>query len=310
MSLTRAQIGNDAVPLADQPSPIPAQNLGPLVGQHFTLPCEDDWLQGSGDEGHAYLDGAKRAWEEWPEWMDFLDPESPAWALKTAERDLYLWWWQEWLDAERVLDIGCGIGRFVTPMLDRGATVIGVDGDLDSLRRCAWHSAGRPGALDLHWSSVSALPEIAPVDLVIACEVLCYVPDVKAALAELVARLRIGGALLISVEARYGWAAAADAPQDTVHCCLEDDWDGVIDLPGDRWVQTYSRQQLHDVLTEAGLDVRLIQPTHYITDGPLEKVAPEELGLSDLLRWEEHLREHPVYGQLNRAWTAIAVREA
>ena len=50
------------------------------------------------------------------------------------------------------------------------AMVWGVDGDLHSLQRCAWRASGRPGRLDLHWSSVHRLPPLRDLDVVIACE--------------------------------------------------------------------------------------------------------------------------------------------
>jgi SAM-dependent methyltransferase len=277
-----------------------------LVGVPFELPCEDPWIHGEGTAGHAYLDGARAAWRDHPEWMDFLDPASPCWDLKRAERDLYLHAWRAWRDAKRVLDVGCGIGRFVTAWLDRGADVWGVDGDLDSLRRCAWHAAGRPGRLDLHWSSVHRLPDVRDVDVVIACEVLCYVPDAHAALDAIFERLRPGGALLVSVEARWGWATGEDAPPGAMEEALAGT--GTVDVPGDRWVHTYEGPELRTLLEAAGFDVIALDATHYVTDGPLERCMPPDVTLETLLAWEDRCRRHPVWGPLNRAWTGVAIK--
>ena len=60
----------------------------------------------------------------------------------------------------RVMDIGCGVGRFVQPMVQAGLSVWAVDPDLASLHRCVWHAAGGAGALDVHWSRVHTLPEV------------------------------------------------------------------------------------------------------------------------------------------------------
>jgi 2-polyprenyl-3-methyl-5-hydroxy-6-metoxy-1,4-benzoquinol methylase len=280
--------------------------LEPLVEVPFQMPCEDPWVLGEGTPAHAYLEAAHTAWEEWPEWMDFLDPESPAYHLKRAARDLYLHWWSPWLDRQRVLDIGCGIGRFALPLLDRGATVWGVDADLHSLQRCAWRAPGRPGRLDLHWSSVHKLPPLRDLDVVIACEVLCYVPDTAPVLHAIVERLRAGGVLLVSVEARYGWASSADAAPTTLANLIGKR--RVVDLPGDRWVRTYDRAELATMLEDIGLRVERLVATHYVPEGPLEQSAPADMGLAELLEVEEACRTHPVWGPLNRVWTAVAVK--
>ncbi|MEM9494032.1 MAG: class I SAM-dependent methyltransferase, partial [Myxococcota bacterium] len=215
------------------------------------------------------------------------------------------------LAAERVLDIGCGVGRFATYFLDRGADVIGVDGDMQSLCRCAWHAAGRPGRLDLYWTSVHTLPEIAPCDLAVACEVLCYVPDVGRALRAIVARLRPGGTLLLSVEARWGWALSVDAPGGGLDVALAEPVGtdtGVLDLTDDRWVRIYQRDQLHAELSAAGLRVEGIWPMLYTLDGPLESLVPSTATTAELLAIEQRCRDHPIWSPLNRVWTAAAVK--
>jgi S-adenosylmethionine-dependent methyltransferase len=288
--------------------PIPCVDLVDLVEVPFDLPCGDPWLLDGGTAGHAYLEAAARGWDEHPEWMDYLDLASPINDLKRAERDLYLHWWRQWLGARRVLDVGCGIGRLTMPFLDRGATVIGMDGDLESLRRCAWHAAGRPGSLALHWTSTLALPQVEPVDVAIACEVLCYVPDIEQALAAIVARLRPGGTLLLAMEAPFGWATAEDAPEDSLDEALRGA--GVIDKPGDRWVRTFDADELRALLTGAGLRVDLLEATHYVPDGPLERCLDPQLSLERLLEVEEACRRHRVWAPLHRIWTCAATLPA
>ena len=306
MSLSKATHPNgDAIRLPGQ-SPYPATDLISLVEVPFQLPCDDPWIEGDDATAHAYLKGALNGWAEHPDWMDFLDSDSPAYDLKKLERDLYLHWWPDLLKAERVLDIGCGIGRMTIPLLDRGLTVFGVDGDLQSLQRCAWHAAGRAGHLDLFWSSVHRLPTIPEVDAIIACEVYCYVPEVLTAIQQATQRLRRGGKFFLSVEGRWGWAVAEDAPIGGIEEALNGT--GTLDCPGDRWVQTYTESDLRRLLEAAGLEVELLVPTHYLTDGPLERSLPESLSLGEVLDFEARCREHPIWGPLNRAWTVVARR--
>ena len=289
-------------------APFRALDLLGLVGVDFNLPCEDPWIHEKGATGHGYLDGAEKGWREYPDWMDFLDEDSPCWDLKRAERDLYLHWWRPWMKGKRFLDLGCGVGRFTQPLLDRGAEVIGIDGDILSLRRCAWHAAGREGSLDLHWTTLQKLPDVGVFDAIIACEVLCYLPDAESVMHQIVKRLKPGGAFLASVEARWGWAASTDAPGNAVAVALGGD--GIIDIPDDRWVRTFEREDFTELLTGAGLHVEEMQPTHYFLDGPLEGCLPNTLNLESTLAMEAACRNHRIWAPLNRAWTAVATREA
>ncbi len=304
MSLARATTP-DGAPLAlPGGAPFAAADLIPLAGVPFELPCGDPWiLDGEGTQGHAYLDGSLEGWEDNPEWMDFLEPGSPARTLKRIERDLYLHHWRDVLRAAAtVIDAGCGIGRFTLPLLDRGATVYGVDADIESLRRLAWHAAGRDGHLDLAWTTLSHLPELPLVDAVVACEVLCYVPDAEADLARLASKVKPGGTALLSVEAPWGWALGEDAPSDALEAALSG---GPVDVPGDRWVRTFDEQAVRALVAAAGLELEALVPTHYVTDGPLERVAPR-LPIDALVAVEERCRNHPVWAPLHRIWTVRA----
>lgn len=308
MSLSKAILPSGAPFDGASETPVPCERLRPLMGVPFTLPCEDPWLQTEGTRGHTYLEAAREAWLELPEWMDFLATDSPAWDIKRAARDIYLSWLVPALPAGGiVLDVGCGIGRLTQSMLDRGFTVVGVDGDLQSLQRCAWHAAGRDGALDLHWSTPFALPDVQ-ADVVIAVEVLCYFEDPAAALKAIVERLKPGGLLFLSMEGRWGWAGAADAPADGLSVALGDG--DLLDLPGDRYVHLFDRDRMTALLEGAGLQVETLVPTHYLTDGPLEELLPTPMSLEKLLELEKTCREHPVWSPLNRIWTATARKPA
>lgn len=305
MTLARATF-LDGTPV-DLPgeAPFAAEDLEELFQRRFLMPAADRFVMGEGDDAHAYLDAAKGAWASESEWMDFLDLNSPAYDLKVAERDLYMWHWEPFLDGvNTVLDVGCGIGRFTTEFLDRGATVYGVDADLESLVRCAWHSARRRGRLDLSWGGVHTLPDVQ-VDAVIACEVLCYVPDLDGAMRALASRLKPGGVLLLSMEARYGWATAEDAAPGQLAAALADA-DVLQAMPGRPWVRLHGYDDMSALLERNGFAVEHLQATHYVTDGPLERVAPDHMTFEALRDADAAARSHPVWAPLNRIWTAAA----
>lgn len=288
--------------------PYPCAALSRWAGLDIDLPPGDPRLRALDRGGAepsdplANLVGARRAWDDHPEYMDFLDVDSPVHRKKRLERELYLHWWgAELRPGSRVLDLGGGIGRFTTWCLDLGCEVELVDPDLRSLRCALRHSAGRRGRLDLHWTTAEHLPELAPVDVVIAAELLNYVEDPARVLANARRLLRPGGPLLFSVEARWGWALAVDAVAGTLPGWLDEA--GVVFRPGDLWVRTYSEAAVRALF--AGWTVERLIPTHYVMSGPFEQAAGP-LDLPGILDAESRLREHPISAPLHRAWTGIA----
>jgi len=119
------------------------------------------------------------------------DPEPWAWKRRRA---LLL---AEVRGGERVLDLGCGAGRFVAALRDAGADPVGVE-----LAQAALERARRnvPGA-DLRLLAADGSVPLghAEVDLVWCSEVLEHVPDTVALLTEARRVLRPGGRLLVTV---------------------------------------------------------------------------------------------------------------
>lgn len=306
MSLRDATALAGVPPLPPGP-PYACDALAPWAGLAFDLPPLDPRLAALHDGGAeptpqlANLAGAFMAWERWPEHMDFLDRESPMYAQKRAERALYLHRWEPLVPPGcRVLDLGGGIGRFTQWCLDRGCTVELVDPDLRSLRAAVRHAAGRPGRLDVHWGTGEALPNLAPFDVVIAAEVLCYVEDPAKVLANVRRVLRPGAPLLGSVEGRWGWGTAYDVAPGTLDALLGD---GTIHVPGDKWVRTLDEAGIRAMFS--GWQIEDLVPTHYIPCGAFEDAAGP-LPFEQLLHWEERLRAHPMTAPWNRAWMFVA----
>jgi ubiquinone/menaquinone biosynthesis C-methylase UbiE len=98
---------------------------------------------------------------------------------------------------DRVLDLGCGAGRFVAALRDAGTEPVGVE-----LAEAALERARRnvPGAdLRLVQPDGSLPLDHASVDLVWCSEVLEHVADTAHALLEVRRVLRPGGRLLVTV---------------------------------------------------------------------------------------------------------------
>lgn len=130
-------------------------------------------------------DWYEQVWEHAPE-----DPEPWAWERRRG------WLLAEARPGERVLDLGCGAGRFLRALGEAGAVPVGVEiaeAALERARRVA------PGA-ELHRADPDgALPlEDASVALVWCSEVLEHVADTAHLLSQVRRVLAPGGRVLIT----------------------------------------------------------------------------------------------------------------
>lgn len=101
---------------------------------------------------------------------------------------------------DRVLDVGCGPGFYITELLEavgRDGAVAGVDISADMLAVAAKRAAGH-GNVEFHEAGATSLPvPEASFERAVCVQVLEYVRDVRAALAEMHRVLRLGGRMLV-----------------------------------------------------------------------------------------------------------------
>lgn len=108
-----------------------------------------------------------------------------------------------------VLDVGCGDGTYGLAAARAGARVAAVDRSAAAVEAARRNAAVGDVALELHVADALALPFPARrFDLVLAVTVLCFVPEPRRAVAEMVRVLRPGGALIVGELGRWStWAA-------------------------------------------------------------------------------------------------------
>ncbi len=101
---------------------------------------------------------------------------------------------------DRVLDVGCGPGFYVTELLEvvgRDGSLVGVDASADMLAVAAKRAEGHAN-VEFHEADATSLPVAdASVDRALAVQVLEHVRDIPAALAEMRRALRPGGRVLV-----------------------------------------------------------------------------------------------------------------
>lgn len=151
-----------------------------------------------------------------------------------------------------VLDVGCGEGQNGAIARQRGARVVGVEGDGAALARAARRldvalsaDLARPGAL------LAALHEGAPderFDLAILADVLEHVADPARLLEEVSSLLSDGGHLLVSAPNVAAWPVRAKLLAGR----FDYEPSGVLDATHLRF---FTRRSLLALLRESGLDV-------------------------------------------------------
>ena len=146
---------------------------------------------------------------------------------------------------ERLLDAGCGEGRHCFGAIERGAHVVGLDLDHESLRKAAGAlrfrgaELGRLGAM-LQGDAFHLPFADATFDKVICSEVMEHVHDVTGAARELARVLRPGGLAAVTIPT---------ATSEHLYLRVGDDY---FESPGGH-IRIFSPRQLARGLARAGL---------------------------------------------------------
>ena len=112
------------------------------------------------------------------------------------------------VDGKQVLDVGCGDGVLSFELARQGAKVTGLDADPTMIAAARKRGEADRASVRLVEGRAERLPFAdASYDIVVAVTVLCFVPDAKAAVAEMARVLRPGGRLVVGELGRWSlWA--------------------------------------------------------------------------------------------------------
>lgn len=146
---------------------------------------------------------------------------------------------------ERLLDAGCGEGRHCFGALERGARVVGLDLDRDSLKMGSGALRSRAGELGsfgamIHGNTFALPFADESFDKVICSEVMEHVHDYRAAARELARVTRRGGMVAVTIPT---------ATSENLYLRVGDDY---FESPGGH-IRIFRPRQLALGLAEAGL---------------------------------------------------------
>lgn len=186
-----------------------------------------------------------------PPWITKVELECLLEFLKIREGDL-------------ILDIGVGTGRLAYEVAKLGATVTGLELDLDELvsaTRLVLTEKFHPILCDLN----SGIPlEQDSLDMAYCVRVIKYLGSPLRIIKEISRVLRTGGTLVLEISNWYSWEHA--------YC-------KVRGAPPFRF---FRKREITEMLTEAGFKIESSRPLHkvpsriYALDGIIRKLTPEQ----------------------------------
>lgn len=206
---------------------------------------------------------------------------------------------------ERILDIGCGPGFYVAELLDEVGPegfVVGVDGSAAMLAVAAHRCDERPNVA-FHEGDILSLPvEDAGFDRALSVQVLEYVQDVEAALAEMHRALRPGGRLVVW---DVDWATVSWRSSDPQRMArLLRDWDAHLAHPS--LPQTLTAQLRSVGFEDVHMDGHAFATNQFSADSYGGALVPvieryvagrKEIGDDELSAWVAEQRELEARGE-------------
>lgn len=102
-----------------------------------------------------------------------------------------------------IVDVGCGVGRWARPLIERGHSVIGIEPSAEMCAQATAQNLGDQFQLQ-HATADDAEVSASSSDLVIAMGSIQYSPDPTASIAAMASWLKPGGHLVVLVDSLMG----------------------------------------------------------------------------------------------------------
>ena len=138
------------------------------------------------------------------QWMRFRRTQIDRFNGTTLSRDRFYsgtGWTPEGVKDQRILEVGCGAGRFTQVLLDAGAEIYAID--LTSAVEACWANCGPHPRLHVSQADLFQLPfREQGLDKIFCYGVLQHTPDPRRAFLSLVPFLRPGGEIAMDVYLR------------------------------------------------------------------------------------------------------------
>jgi SAM-dependent methyltransferase len=217
-------------------------------------------------------------------------------------------------DLLEILDLGGGTGGFAVPFAELGHRVTVVDPTLDSLaaleRRAAeTQTSHLVRGVQGDATDVVELLGAASVDMVLCHSVLEVVDDPAQALTAVTAVLRPGGVVSLLAANRVAAVVARVAAGRLRQAgrVLADPHGSAGD--GDPLVRRFTLPELHDLLAEAGLDVRSTHGIRIFADAaPTALLDGDAQAVADLVALERAAAADPAYTSVATQLHVLAER--
>ena len=159
-----------------------------------------------------------------------------------------------------VLEVGAGCGG-VTRYLGEIADTVDALEPMQPRALVARERTRDLAGVEVFVGEIADLPRVPAYDVVVVVGVLEYVGNGSAQaepyiafLREIGARLRPGGSLILAIENKFGVKYLAGSPEDHTNQVF----DSIEGYPRGERARTFSRRQLLELFTQAGLDARTL----------------------------------------------------
>jgi len=159
-----------------------------------------------------------------------------------------------------VLEVGAGCGG-VTRYLGEIADTVDALEPMEARALVARERTRDLAGVEVFVGEIADLPRVPAYDVVVVVGVLEYIGNGSADaepyiafLREIAARLRPGGSLILAIENKFGVKYLAGSPEDHTNQVF----DSIEGYPRGERARTFSRRQLVELFTEAGLDARTL----------------------------------------------------